>query len=62
MSLRKAIDRPIHVRPPAVAGRFYPADPGKLRRFITEAKAVGLFLPEHHGPLVAADADRNPTA
>lgn len=32
MSLRKTIDRPIHLRPPAVAGRFYPLDPGRLRR------------------------------
>lgn len=32
MSLRDAIDRPVHLRPPAVAGRFYPADPMSLRR------------------------------
>ncbi len=32
MSLRNAIDKPIHLRPPAVAGRFYPADPEALRR------------------------------
>ena len=32
MSWRNAIDRPVHLRPPAVAGRFYPATPDKLRR------------------------------
>lgn len=41
---------------------FGKKDPDKLRRFITEAKTAGADLPEHHGPLVAADADRNPTA
>lgn len=32
MSLRDAIDRPVHLRPPAVAGRFYPSDPDVLCR------------------------------
>lgn len=31
MSLRDDIDRPVHTRPCAVAGRFYPADPVLLR-------------------------------
>jgi len=34
MSTRDAIDSPVHIRPPAVAGRFYPADHGSLRREI----------------------------
>jgi MEMO1 family protein len=32
MSTHNAIDRPVHIRPPAVAGTFYPADPDALRR------------------------------
>jgi AmmeMemoRadiSam system protein B len=28
--------RPTHIRPAAVAGRFYPGDPAELRRFITD--------------------------
>lgn len=30
MSARSAIDSPVHIRPPAVAGSFYPADPDSL--------------------------------
>ncbi len=41
---------------------FGKKDPDKLRRFIAEAKAAGADLPQPHGPLVAADADRNPTS
>lgn len=38
MSTRSAIDSPVHIRPPAVAGTFYPADPEALRR------EVGTYL------------------
>ena len=30
---------PRHIRPAAVAGRFYPGDPGELRKFITDLLA-----------------------
>ncbi|GAB4187880.1 MAG: AmmeMemoRadiSam system protein B [Phycisphaeraceae bacterium] len=32
MPLHGAIDKPVHVRPTAVAGRFYPGDPETLKR------------------------------
>ena len=67
MSLRKAIDRPIHVRPPAVAGRFYPADPGKLRRDLdhylgsaiphatdTDAPPIRAIIAPHAGYIYSA--------
>jgi MEMO1 family protein len=34
MSARSAIDSPVHIRPPAVAGTFYPADSDALRKEI----------------------------
>ncbi len=34
MSAHHAIDSPAHIRPPAVAGTFYPANPGALRQEI----------------------------
>ena len=35
MSLREAIDKPVHLRPPAVVGRFYPSAPDVLLRDLT---------------------------
>lgn len=32
MPLRDTMNKPMHLRPCAVAGRFYPSDPAKLRR------------------------------
>ncbi len=35
MSAWNAIDNPVHIRPPAVAGTFYPADPDALHKEIS---------------------------
>ncbi|MEZ6191581.1 MAG: AmmeMemoRadiSam system protein B [Phycisphaerales bacterium] len=53
MSLRKTIDKPIHLRPPAVAGRFYPANPGKLRRDL-DRYLQAAATPEPDAPPVRA--------
>ena len=52
MSARNAIDSPIHIRPPAVAGTFYPANPDTLR------KEIRRYM-DAVGPALRKSADEN---
>lgn len=51
MSLHEAIDRPVHLRPPAVAGRFYPSATDELMRDLSRyLDNARYFDPKPHDP------------